>query len=212
MLFRSRRSPGFFFGYAPLTTAGASQSWDLEIQSIAMAQGNIFLVGMMGAGKTTLGRALAHRLQLEFVDTDRVLVERTGVPVATIFEFEGEEGFRRRECAVISELAARDGLVVATGGGAVLSEDNRRVMRDHGTVVYLRARLESLWQRTRRDSSRPLLATPDPRATLADLLDHRDPLYRDAAHIVVDTGAQSAASVVGKVLAALRAGVGGDTA
>jgi len=177
-----------------------------------MAQGNIFLVGMMGAGKTTLGRALAQRLQLEFVDTDRVLVERTGVPVATIFEFEGEEGFRRRECAVISELAVRDGLVVATGGGAVLSEDNRRVMRDHGTVVYLRARLESLWERTRHDSSRPLLATPDPRAKLAELLDHRDPLYRDAAHIVVDTGAQSAASVVGKVIAALRAGVGRDTA
>jgi len=165
-------------------------------------------VGMMGAGKTTLGRALAQRLQLEFVDTDRVLVERTGVPVATIFEFEGEEGFRRRECAVISELAAREGLVVATGGGAVLSEENRRVMRDHGTVVYLRARLESLWERTRHDSSRPLLATPDPRAKLAELLDHRDPLYRDAAHIVVDTGAQSAASVVGKVIAALREGEG----
>ena len=177
-----------------------------------MAQGNIFLVGMMGAGKTTLGRALAQRLQLEFVDTDRVLVERTGVPVATIFEFEGEEGFRRRECAVISELAAREGLVVATGGGAVLSEENRRVMRDHGTVVYLRARLESLWERTRHDSSRPLLATPDPRAKLAELLDHRDPFYRDVAHIVVDTGAQSAASVVGKVIAALRDGVGGNAA
>ena len=192
--------------------ADASQSRDPESNPIAMAQGNIFLVGMMGAGKTTLGRALAQRLQLEFVDTDRVLVERTGVPVATIFEFEGEEGFRRRECAVITELAARDGLVVATGGGAVLSEDNRRVMRDHGTVVYLRARLESLWERTRHDSSRPLLATPDPRAKLAELLDHRDPLYRDAAHIVVDTGAQSAASVVGKVIAALREGVRGDAA
>ena len=168
-----------------------------------MTKGNIFLVGMMGAGKTTLGRALAQRLGLEFVDTDRMLVDRTGVPVATIFEFEGEAGFRRRECALIAELVTRDGLVVATGGGVVLSDENRRLMREHGTVVYLRARLESLWQRTRHDTARPLLATPDPRATLADLLGKRDPLYREAAHIVVDTGAQSASSLVSKVVAAL---------
>lgn len=170
-----------------------------------MTKGNIFLVGMMGAGKTTLGRALAQRMNLEFVDTDRVLVERTGVPVATIFEFEGEEGFRRRECAVLVEVAARDGQVVATGGGAVLSEANRRLMRSRGTVVYLRARLESLWARTRHDTNRPLLATADPRATLAELLQKRDPLYREAAHVVVDTGSQSASALAGKVLAALRA-------
>ena len=169
-----------------------------------MAKGNIFLVGMMGAGKTTLGRTLAHRLGLEFVDTDRVLVERTGVPVATIFEFEGEDGFRRREAALLAEMGARDGLVVATGGGAILSDENRRVMRAHGTVIYLRARLENLWERTRHDTSRPLLATPDPRATLANLLAAREPLYRDAAHIIVDTGAQSASTLVTKVLAALR--------
>lgn len=166
--------------------------------------GNIFLVGMMGAGKTTLGRALAQRLQLEFVDTDRLLVERTGVPVATIFEFEGEDGFRRRECALLAEVAEREGVVVATGGGAVLAEENRRVMRSHGTVVYLRARLESLWERTRHDTTRPLLATPDPRATLAALLEQREPLYREAAHIVVETGAQSATSLVTRVLTALR--------
>ena len=169
-----------------------------------MAKGNIFLIGMMGAGKTTLGRTLAQRLGLEFVDTDRVLVERTGVPVATIFEFEGEDGFRRREAALLAEMGARDGLVVATGGGAILSEENRRVMRAHGTVIYLRARLENLWERTRHDTSRPLLATPDPRATLASLLAAREPLYRDAAHIIVDTGAQSASTLVAKVLAALR--------
>ena len=169
-----------------------------------MAKGNIFLVGMMGAGKTTLGRALAQRLGLEFVDTDRVLVERTGVPVATIFEFEGEDGFRRREAALLAEMGARDGLVVATGGGAILSDENRRVMRAHGTVVYLRARLEHLWERTRHDTSRPLLATPDPRATLASLLATREPLYRDTAHVIVDTGAQSASTLVAKVLGALR--------
>jgi shikimate kinase len=164
---------------------------------------NIFLVGMMGSGKTTLGRALAQRLQLEFVDTDKVLVERTGVPVATIFEIEGEQGFRRRETGVLAELAEHAGQVIATGGGAVLAEENRRMMRAHGTVVYLRARLESLWERTRHDSSRPLLATPDPRATLAQLLEQRDPLYREAAHVTVDTGFQSAATLVARVVKAL---------
>jgi shikimate kinase len=170
-----------------------------------MAKGNIFLVGMMGAGKTTLGRALAQRLRREFADTDRVLVERPGVPVATIFEIEGEDGFRRRESAVLADLAAQEGLVVATGGGAVLAPANRSLMRDSGTVVYLRARLESLWERTRHDSSRPLLATPNPRATLAELLAAREPLYREAAHVVVDTGAQSASTLAGRVVAALRA-------
>ena len=168
-----------------------------------MGQRSIFLVGMMGAGKTTLGKSLAQRLGLEFVDTDKLLVERTGVPVATIFEIEGEAGFRRRESTVIAELARRPACVVATGGGSILAQDNRRVMREHGTVVYLRARLESLWERTRHDASRPLLATADPRATLAQLLEQRDPLYRDAAHVIVDTGSQSASSLVGRVVNAL---------
>ena len=165
---------------------------------------HIFLVGMMGAGKTTLGRALARRLGREFVDCDRVLVERTGVPVATIFEIEGEEGFRRRESGVLQELCTRDRCVIATGGGVVLSEANRDLMRTSGTVVYLKARLESLWERTRHDSTRPLLATPDPHARLAELLAEREPLYRESAHVVVETGQQSPATAVGRVLAALR--------
>jgi shikimate kinase len=169
-----------------------------------MASGNIFLVGMMGAGKTTLGKALAERLRRDFIDTDRILIERTGVPVATIFEIEGEEGFRRRESAVLAELADRAPSVIATGGGVVLAEANRRFMRESGTVVYLRARLESLWERTRHDASRPLLATPDPRARLAELLEEREPLYREAAHVVVDTGSQSASTLVNRVMAALR--------
>ena len=164
---------------------------------------NIFLVGMMGAGKTTVGKALAQRLEREFVDSDRLLVERTGVPVATIFEIEGEAGFRRRESALIAELAGTTGRVVATGGGAILSPENRAVMRAQGLVIYLRARLESLWERTRHDTSRPLLATPDPRATLATLLEARDPLYREAAHVIVDTGSQSASTLVSRVVAAL---------
>ena len=169
-----------------------------------MVRGNIFLVGMMGAGKTTLGKALAQRLHLEFVDTDRVLVERTGVPVTTIFEIEGEDGFRRRESCVLAELAEREDCIIATGGGAILAEINRQVMRRRGTVVYLRARIEHLWERTRQDASRPLLATPDPRGTLERLLKERDPLYREAAHIIVDSGSQSAAALVGRVAVALR--------
>lgn len=171
----------------------------------AMGRGNIYLVGMMGAGKTTLGRALAQRLGLEFVDLDRVLVEKTGVPVATIFEIEGEQGFRRREACALAETAAQDDRVIATGGGSVLSEENRRVMRDSGTVVYLRARLESLWERTRHDTARPLLKTPDPKGTLERLLGERDPIYREAAHVVVDTGSQSASAALSRVLAALKA-------
>jgi shikimate kinase len=164
---------------------------------------NIFLVGMMGAGKTTVGKALARRLGRAFVDTDREIVERTGVPIATIFEIEGEEGFRRRESAVLAELAGQRDAVIATGGGAVLSEENRRVMREHGTVVYLRANVEHLHERTRRDAARPLLASGDRRATLAALLERREPLYREAAHLVVESGAPSAGSLAGRIIEAL---------
>lgn len=165
---------------------------------------NIFLVGMMGAGKTTIGKALAQRLGLEFVDTDRVLVERTGVPVATIFEIEGEDAFRRRETAVLAEVAAVGGRVIATGGGAVLSAANREVMRASGTVVYLRARVDNLWERTRHDATRPLLATPNPRERLSELLAQREPLYRESAHVVVETGTQAVPTVLGRILDALR--------
>jgi shikimate kinase len=169
-----------------------------------MGRGNLFLVGMMGAGKTTVGRSLASRLQMRFVDTDKVLVERTGVPVTTIFEIEGEEGFRRRESTVLAEAASGEDCVIATGGGAILAPANRELMRQRGTVIYLRARLESLWQRMRNDTTRPLLATPDPRGTLEKLMLERDPLYHEAAHLVVDTGSQSASTLVARVVAALR--------
>ena len=172
-------------------------------EALAAVRGNIFLVGMMGAGKTTLGRALAQRLGRTFIDTDKILVDRTGVPIATIFEIEGEDGFRKRESQVIAEFLDGGDCVIATGGGAVLAEENRRMMRDHGVVVYLRARAESLWERTRHDTTRPLLATPDPKATITEMVQKRDPLYRDAAHVVVDTGAQSATTVVNRVIAAL---------
>jgi shikimate kinase len=153
--------------------------------------GNLFLVGMPGAGKTTVGRALARRLDMNFLDTDKEIIARTGVPIATIFEIEGEAGFRERESTVLSDLVQRDDLVLATGGGSILKEQNRTLLREKGTVIYLRAKLEHLWQRTHRDTSRPLLQTDNPRATLQALLDVRDPLYRETAHLVVDTGAQS---------------------
>ena len=166
--------------------------------------GHIYLVGMMGAGKTTVGKALARRLERRFIDTDKLLVERTGAPVATIFEVEGEAGFRRREAALLQELAHESDCVVATGGGAILDPANRGAMRESGTVVYLRARVDHLWERTRHDASRRLLANDDPRGTLERLLAQRDPLYREAAHVIVDTGSQSAATILQRVLDALQ--------
>jgi shikimate kinase len=170
---------------------------------------NIFLVGMMGAGKTTVGKALARRLGREFIDCDREIVERTGVPIATIFEIEGEDGFRRRESQMLAELATRRGTIVATGGGAVLAEENRRTMRASGTVIYLRVSLDHLHERTKRDPARPLLAAGDRRATLQALLEKRDPLYRDAADLVVDSGAQSPGTLAQRVIEALDRGASG---
>lgn len=165
--------------------------------------GNIFLVGMPGAGKTTIGRTLAKRLNMTFADSDKELMARTGVSIATIFEIEGEAGFRARESAALAELVQRDRLVLATGGGTVLAPENRRLLKENGTVIYLCATLEDLWQRTRRDVNRPLLQTEDPRATLETLLQTRDPLYREVAHLIVDTGTQSVARLTTDILARL---------
>jgi shikimate kinase len=161
--------------------------------------GNVFLVGMMGAGKTSVGRALARRLGKAFWDSDHVIEERTGVKIPVIFEIEGEPGFRARESAVIAELTAMDGIVLATGGGAVLGDANREKLRSRGTVVYLRANVRDLLNRTRHDRNRPLLQTADPRARLTELFEVRDPLYRETAHITVDTGSQSLTSLVARL-------------
>ncbi len=163
----------------------------------------LFLVGMMGAGKTTVGRRLARRLGSPFVDADRELEARLGVPIPTIFELEGEAGFRRRESALIDELTRRTPIVLATGGGAVLDPANRAALHGRGRVVYLRASVGDLWHRLRRDTVRPLLKTADPRARIEELVRLRDPLYREAAHVVVDTGRQPVEQVVDAILARL---------
>jgi shikimate kinase len=155
------------------------------------ATGNIFLVGMMGAGKTTVGRLLSHFLEKTFYDSDREIQKRTGVSIPTIFEIEGEAGFRRRETEILSELMNARNIILATGGGAVLSGVNRTMLKHGGTVIYLRASIDDLWRRTRHDRNRPLLQTSDPRARLAELFVQRDPLYRETAHIVVESGKRS---------------------
>jgi shikimate kinase len=155
------------------------------------ATGNIFLVGMMGAGKTTVGRLLSHFLEKTFYDSDREIQKRTGVSIPTIFEIEGEAGFRRRETEILSELMNARNIILATGGGAVLSGANRTMLKHGGTVIYLRTSIDDLWRRTRHDKNRPLLQTSDPRARLAELFVQRDPLYRETAHIVVESGKRS---------------------
>ena len=166
-------------------------------------RGNIFLVGMMGAGKTSVGRVLAKRLGKTFFDSDHVIEERTGVRVSVIFDIEGEEGFRSRERAVIAELTEREDIVVASGGGAVLSSENRCLLRERGTVVYLRATVRDLFNRTRHDKNRPLLQTDDPQARMAAIFEQRDPLYREVAHIVIETGSPSLPSLVNRLEAQL---------
>ena len=161
--------------------------------------GNIFLVGMMGAGKTSVGRVVAKRLNKAFYDSDHVIEQRTGVKIPVIFEIEGEPGFRHRESVVLDELTALDNIVLATGGGAVLAQANRERLRTRGTVVYLRASVKDLLNRTRHDKNRPLLQTSDPRARLNELYEMRDPLYREVAHVTIDTGSQSLSTLVNRL-------------
>ena len=166
--------------------------------------GNIFLVGLMGAGKTSVGRLLARHFGKTFYDCDQEIERRTGVKIPIIFEIEGETGFRAREEHVLRELTALTDIVLATGGGAVLREENRRALKQNGTVVYLRASLEDLWQRTRHDRNRPLLQTADPHAKLEQLFAERDPLYREVASLVMDTGNQSLRSLANRLELRLR--------
>jgi shikimate kinase len=160
---------------------------------------NIFFIGLMGAGKTTIGKLLAKHLGKTFYDTDHEIEKRTGVKIAIIFELEGEVGFRKRETAIIHELSQLNNIIMATGGGAILAEKNRQLLTANGTVIYLRANVNELWHRMRNDKHRPLLQNVDIRAKLEQLYAERNPLYADAAALIFDTGNQPVASIISQI-------------
>ncbi|AWB66493.1 shikimate kinase AroK [Saccharobesus litoralis] len=161
---------------------------------------NIFLVGPMGAGKSTIGRQLAQELHLEFVDSDSEIERRTGADIAWVFDVEGEEGFRRREEKVIFELTEQQGIVLATGGGSVISKEVRNRLSARGFVVYLETTIDKQVARTQKDKKRPLLQTKDPRQVLIDLAQVRNPLYEEVADLVVKTDEQSAKVVAKEII------------
>ncbi len=165
--------------------------------------GSIFLVGLMGAGKTTIGRALAKKLNKRFVDSDHEIESRTGASIPVIFEIEGEESFRKREADVIRELSAQQDIVLATGGGAILRAETRAYLKQRGTVIYLRAGINQILQRTGRDKNRPLLQTADPRRKLEELSRQRDPYYREVADFIIETGRPNVQFLVQSILSQL---------
>ncbi len=161
---------------------------------------NLILVGPMGAGKSTIGRLLAKELRLPFKDSDKEIEQRTGASIPLIFDVEGEGGFREREHAVIADLCRLDGVVLATGGGAVMREDNRKALRAGGRVVYLCTSVDQQLERTARDRNRPLLKAADPRGVLANLMAVRDPLYRSIADVIIETDERPPRLVVMEIL------------
>ncbi len=161
---------------------------------------NIFLIGPMGAGKSTIGRQLAQMLNMDFLDSDAVIEERAGADIDWIFDIEGEAGFRKREERVLNELTQAQGLVLSTGGGSVLSKDNRNVLSARGIVVYLETTVDKQFERTQRDKKRPLLQTEDPYQTLVELAKIRNPLYEEIADIILQTDEQSAKVVATQII------------
>ena len=158
--------------------------------------GNIFIIGPMGAGKTVIGRRLAKELKCDFLDSDQEIEKRTGASISLIFEIEGELGFRKRECTMLEELTQRQGAIISTGGGVVIERKNRELLARHGFVIYLHAPLDKLIERTSRDRNRPLLQTEKPRKRLEALIDERDPLYRQVADLIIDTGHRTVRNIV----------------
>ncbi len=163
---------------------------------------NIYLIGLMGAGKTTIGRQLAKALAVPFYDSDKAIEESTGVDIPTIFEFEGEEGFRDREQKMLQQLTQINGIVLATGGGAILREANRKLLKEKGFIVYLQCSVDRIMERTRRDTQRPLLKSSNPRQRIEELFAQREPLYLSCADYKVDTGTLQSKAVVKHILEA----------
>lgn len=160
---------------------------------------NVFLIGPVGAGKSTIGRQLATTLKMEFFDSDREIEKRCGVDIDWIFDLEGEKGFRQREQDIINELANRQGIILATGGGAVVSLDNRTVLSSRGKVVYLQASIEQQLQRTAKDKRRPLLQVEDKESQLIKMMKEHEPLYREISDITVETSDSTVRSIVQKI-------------
>jgi len=166
---------------------------------------NIFLIGLMGTGKTTVGRQLARKLKMDFYDSDRVIEERTGADIPLIFEKEGEAGFRKREAAIIDELTQMDNIILATGGGAVLNPENRNHLISRGTVFYLKSSLKTLIERTSKDKNRPLLQAEEPAEVILQcLLEQRGPLYEETADYVIETANNSIHSVIQAIIKHLK--------
>jgi shikimate kinase len=161
---------------------------------------NIYLIGLMGAGKTTIGRQLAKALAVPFYDSDKAIEESTGVDIPTIFEFEGEEGFRGREQKMIEKLTQIKGIVLATGGGVILREENRKMLKNNGYIVYLQCSVDRILERTRRDTQRPLLKTENPKERLQNLFEQRQALYLSCADFKIDTGILKTKTVVSRIL------------
>ena len=171
---------------------------------MATINDNIFFVGLMGAGKTTIGKLLAKKLKKTFYDTDHEIEKKLGVKVSVIFELEGEEGFRKRETQMIDELTSKKNIILATGGGAILSEENRRLLKERGKVIYLNAKPQHLAKRMASDKDRPLLQQGNIEDTLMRLYKERHPLYLSLASFVVETGQQKTQTIINKIEALLK--------
>lgn len=161
---------------------------------------NIYLIGPMAAGKSTIGKLLAKRLNKEFYDTDTEIIKCTGVEIALIFELEGEEGFRGRETDKLDMLSVLDGVVIATGGGIILKEENRKIMQATGQIIYLRCSVEQQLRRTQFDTKRPLLQIANPRAKLEELMKQRAPIYESIADVIISTNKTNSKRVIKSIL------------
>lgn len=168
-------------------------------------QNNIFLIGLMGTGKTTIGRQLSRRLKMPFYDSDKVIEKRTGADIPLIFEKEGEDGFRKRESSIIDELTQKSNIILATGGGAILNAENREHLKQRGTVFYLKSSLKTLVERTSKDKNRPLLHTDEPaEVILQRLLEQRGPLYEETADFTIETANSSIHNIIQAIIKRLK--------